>query len=267
MKRKIVSILCLFIILNSCKKNEEVILNVSPSDTFYDNTLGQTPINIDSKNTIKYRGTDPIFHYVPFDAILSNNKTHYVADPFIAIPTVHDEFNLKASVPSNNKDNYITINGINYYLLQFHFHWLSEHTIDGKDGLMEVHLVHASDAGKLAVVGILIQGGGNNQTLQDVFTASPLNFGDANNILASFNPTSLLPNNIQDYFTYGGSLTTPGGGLLVTPYLTGLRWFVFNTPIQLSTAQYSQYKALYPENNARPVQALGQRTVYHHLSN
>ena len=176
MLKKIVGILSLFIFLSSCKKDEEVILNVSPSDTFYENPLGQTPINIETNNTVKYRGTDPIFHYVAFDAILSNNKTLYAADPFIAIPTEHDEYNLKASVPSGNKDSYITINGINYYLLQFHFHWLSEHTIDGKDGLMELHLVHSSDDGKLAVVGLLIQGGGSNQILQDISAYTNIHF-------------------------------------------------------------------------------------------
>jgi len=283
MKSKIVGFLSLIIILSSCQKaivNEPsaftlselskssvVSLNTSPSNAFYDNALGQTPIDIVTKNTVKYKGNDPVFHYVSFDGIVSNNKTHYAADPFIEIPAEHDEYNLKVSVPAANKDNYITINGTKFYLLQFHFHWLSEHTIDGKDGLMEVHFVHQSDAGQLSVIGVLIQGGEKNKNLQKLFTVSPLNFGDLNATVAAFNPLNLLPENRQDYFTYSGSLTTPGGGLTVTPYLTGLKWFVFKAPIYLSNIQYNQYKSVYPEANARPVQMLGARVVYHHMAN
>ena len=67
--------------------------------------------------------------------MLLYNQTHYVADPLNeSDPEAHDEYNLKVSVPAGNKDNYITINNTNYYLSQFHFHWRSEHKINGQDG-------------------------------------------------------------------------------------------------------------------------------------
>ena len=64
------------------------------------------------------------------------------------IPEAHDEYNLKVSVPAGNKDNYITINNTNYYLSQFHFHWRSEHKINGQDGAMECILYIRQIQGK-----------------------------------------------------------------------------------------------------------------------
>ena len=47
------------------------------------------------------------------------------------------------------------------------------------------------------------------------------------NVLNNVNPALLLPTDTYHYFTYSGSLTTPGGGLLVLPLICkGLKWFV-----------------------------------------
>ncbi|MCX7246128.1 MAG: carbonic anhydrase family protein [Burkholderiales bacterium] len=42
-----------------------------------------------------------------------------------------------------------------YKLLQFHFHTPSEEKVNGKAYPLVAHLVHRSDAGKLAVVAVL----------------------------------------------------------------------------------------------------------------
>jgi carbonic anhydrase len=55
--------------------------------------------------------------------------------------------------------NSITYGGTKFELLQFHFHTPSEHTIDGKAAPMEVHFVHKSPEGKLAVVGVMLKRG------------------------------------------------------------------------------------------------------------
>jgi carbonic anhydrase len=47
----------------------------------------------------------------------------------------------------------IQVYGKAYTLLQLHFHSPSEHTMNGKEYAMEVHLVHKNDEGQLAVVG------------------------------------------------------------------------------------------------------------------
>lgn len=40
-------------------------------------------------------------------------------------------------------DRYIVIDGVRYDLVQFHFHTLSEHTVNGEHYDMEMHFVHA----------------------------------------------------------------------------------------------------------------------------
>jgi carbonic anhydrase len=53
----------------------------------------------------------------------------------------------------------ITVNGKVYELDKMHWHMPSEHTINGQRYPLEVHLVHKSGAGDLAVIGILYQYG------------------------------------------------------------------------------------------------------------
>ena len=50
--------------------------------------------------------------------------------------------------------NWIEVDGVRYQLLQFHFHAPSEHTVAGKPFEIEVHFVHKSEEGNLAVVGL-----------------------------------------------------------------------------------------------------------------
>uniref|UniRef100_A0A2N9GU36 Carbonic anhydrase n=1 Tax=Fagus sylvatica TaxID=28930 RepID=A0A2N9GU36_FAGSY len=50
---------------------------------------------------------------------------------------------------------YIQINDTQYVLQQCHWHSPSEHTINGRRFDLEVHMVHESSDGKIAVVGIM----------------------------------------------------------------------------------------------------------------
>nr|WP_245671735.1 carbonic anhydrase family protein [Nocardia amamiensis] len=63
---------------------------------------------------------------------------------------------VQANLPAGN-GNRIVIDGVPFDLAQFHFHLPSEHTLDGAGTTMEVHFVHKSAAGKLAVLGVLMQ--------------------------------------------------------------------------------------------------------------
>ncbi|KAK1267226.1 hypothetical protein QJS04_geneDACA000330 [Acorus gramineus] len=49
----------------------------------------------------------------------------------------------------------ININGTEYVLVELHWHWPSEHYIDGRRYALELHMVHKSSDGKIAVIGIL----------------------------------------------------------------------------------------------------------------
>ena len=57
------------------------------------------------------------------------------------------------------------LDGKTYKLLQFHFHRLSETTIDGKHFPLESHLVHKASDGTMMVVAVLFQYGSKNPTL------------------------------------------------------------------------------------------------------
>jgi carbonic anhydrase len=147
----------------------------------------------------------------------------------------------------------LTIGDETYQLAQFHFHTPSEHTINGKSYDMEVHFVHKDAQGHLAVVGIMIEKGAANATLQSIWDNLP---EEENEEKATpgvvFNGKALMPAN-QNYFNYSGSLTTP-------PCSEGVNWNVMTTSIQASEAQIAAFKKLFTVN-ARPVMALNNRVL------
>merc|ERR1712228_495406 len=49
----------------------------------------------------------------------------------------------------------VTVEGVKYTLRQFHFHTPSEHTLDDRQYEMEMHLVHTTDDGDIAVLGYI----------------------------------------------------------------------------------------------------------------
>ena len=151
----------------------------------------------------------------------------------------------------------IVSDGETYNLAQFHFHAPSEHTIDGESYPMELHFVHRSEAGVIAVVGLMIEvGDADNAGLAPVFDNMPPEASQDGTAAAiagqTISAASLLPAD-QHYFTYSGSLTTP-------PCSEGVKWHVITTPITISQAQFDAYTALYPMT-ARPLQPINDRTV------
>ncbi|KAH9648804.1 alpha carbonic anhydrase 4 [Citrus sinensis] len=66
----------------------------------------------------------------------------------------------------------MNINGTVYKLLQCHWHTPSEHTFNGSSYEMELHLVHLSSDGKLAVTGIVYEYGRPDPFLSKVRTVS-----------------------------------------------------------------------------------------------
>lgn len=146
------------------------------------------------------------------------------------------------------------INDEKYQLLQIHFHSPSEHLLDGQLKPLEIHLVHKSADGKLAVIGILVSEGEEHAFIQSLLNESR-KISEGNKKIKGdllFNPLQLFPDDRTNY-QYEGSLTTP-------PCSEGVKWFVFSTPIQLSVKQIDEFKKFY-SNNARPLQNLNHRKV------
>lgn len=146
----------------------------------------------------------------------------------------------------------LTLDGVPYKLVQFHFHTPSEERINGKTYPMVAHLVHKNADGKLAVVGIMLKEGKPNTALKAVFDNLPHTEGAKKTLEGNFNVADMLPVE-QGYYKYIGSLTTP-------PCSEGVRWQVLKQPIEVSKAQINAFRKLY-KLNARPVQPLNGRKV------
>ncbi|GHH03772.1 carbonic anhydrase family protein [Comamonas sp. JC664] len=150
----------------------------------------------------------------------------------------------------------VQVDGNTYHLAQFHFHTPSEHTKDGVEYPLEVHLVHTDANGTPAlVVGVLIKEGFVHPALFTAFRNLPKYAGEHSQPTgAVINASSLLPLN-RAFFKYAGSLTTP-------PCTEGLQWYVMKNPIEMSDAQIASFQRLpYLNPNNRPLQPLNGRVV------
>ena len=147
----------------------------------------------------------------------------------------------------------LTVGETSYDLKQYHFHAPSEHTVDGAHFPMEMHLVHQSADGALAVLGVLIAEGAKNSAFEPIWSNLPDEPGETWHLdHLSVNVDDLLPAGHGTY-RYSGSLTTP-------PCSEGVSWFVVVEPIELSAEQIGAFTSIFSGNN-RPVQPLHDRMV------
>lgn len=198
---------------------------------------GQSPINLTAAEFADL--TNPDFHYEPVPLNILNNG-HTVKVPYAP-------------------GSYIILEGDRYNLLQFHFHSPSEHAVEGKPWDAELHLVHQSDEGDLAVVAVLLQTDDVNGTVEyaSLSQSLPTKAGDRIRTQQTINAQNLLPNKTTTY-RYSGSLTTP-------PCSESVTWLVMTEPVSLSAAEIDGYKKLLNHNN-RPLQQLNSRAIQMDMS-
>jgi carbonic anhydrase len=202
---------------------------MDPAYTLCATGLEQSPIDIAS--TTPLNPADLQFAYQPGGLTIVNNGH-----------TIQANYNAGSTVQ---------IDGQPYELLQFHFHRPSEHTVDGDNPPMELHLVHRNGAQELAVVGLFLVEGVENAALAPVFDHMPAEEGEPEPIEdVTIHAADLLPAD-QSYWRYDGSLTTP-------PCSEAVKWHVMQTPVEVSAAQLAAYEAIF-HGNARPVQPLNAR--------
>lgn len=148
----------------------------------------------------------------------------------------------------------ITIPGGTYEARQFHFHAGSEHTIDGEQFALEMHVVHRSADDGLAVVAVMIEVGAENEALAPVFDHIPTEVSDEPETIdgETIDLAAVLPD-VRTYYQYQGSLTTP-------PCSEGVAWHVLTTPVEISQEQLDAVTRVVV-GNVRPVQPLGDRTI------
>ncbi|CAF4764247.1 unnamed protein product [Rotaria sp. Silwood1] len=182
-----------------------------------------------------------------------------------------------------------------YEFVNFHLHWGqnyksgSEHQINSENYAGEIHCVYLNSAiNQYAVLGIFIQTiksnssssestghkrkkrktkretiNTNNDTLaaweQYFSTADPLN--DTNESAGiSLQLSTLMNTNLNNFYRYSGSLTTP-------PCSENVIWSVFQTPIQISDDELEMFRLDIFSENFRNPQPLNKRIVYRSFPN
>ncbi len=214
----------------------------------------QSPVNIFNEVSADLYVLRFQYHPIPLSVV---NNGHTLQANYYSASQGNNVTIGGKSYPVQTKPVYesrLMIGDVPYQLLQFHFHTPSEHTHQGERYPMEVHLVHKSADGNLAVVGILLKRGNANPALQKVLDNATSDINKVTTVhKLSLNATDLLPADKQ-LFHYSGSLTTP-------PCSENVNWFVMKTPMEVSGGQIELFKKMIGEN-ARPLQPMHWRSMF-----
>lgn len=173
-------------------------------------------------------------------AALAHLEFDYAASPGAIVNNGHT-----IVVQLDDATNELMVDGEAHTLLQFHFHAESEHRVDGKAYPLELHLVHASEEGGLAVFGLFLEEGAENAALAEVFDKMAESTEVPLALDTDLNLTALIPDQGHGW-NYSGSLTTP-------PCTEGVNWNVHATPITVSAEQLAAFTSLH-DGSFRPVQ-------------
>lgn len=202
----------------------------------------QSPINITTNNTTYDPNLSPLLFTLNSDTELKviNNGSPGVT---------------KTAVRANLVDpgaGSVTVGGDTYRLAQFHFHTPAENLENGYKFPMEMHLVFTDAKSNILVVGRWVEVGADNKALDSIFSNVPHSVTDTLTV-DHFNLNALIPSNLES-FRYDGSLTTP-------PYSENVKWIDLAQPMDMSAAQINAFSSMFPNGDAREVQALNGRPV------
>ena len=120
-----------------------------------------------------------------------------------------------------------------YELQQFHFHWGSEHTVDGGRYSGELHFVtrkttgDSTDYDAYTVMGVLLESDSSlsvTGSWLELYNNIPTDYEDVNSV-SGLDVTEFLPSSMT-YYHYEGSLTTPACSEVV-------QWFVLKNPVSV----------------------------------
>jgi len=176
------------------------------------------------------------------------------------ISLVNNGHTIQMNVPAGQT---LTLDsGAVYDLLQFHFHTISEHTVNQLAYPLEMHLVHKlRKGGKLLVLGIFFDTNEVSTKADDIL-ASFWDYLPGPGFNAPKNEVkvhlSSLPSAIarSSFYNYKGSLTTP-------PLSEGVTWIVAKEPLKCSDSQLRIFcQRLKLDANFRPPQPLGERSIH-----
>lgn len=181
-------------------------------------------------------------------AAQTRNSLKLPVEPATRYKIENNGHTLQAAPLTNNVN--IHIDQTLFQLKQFHFHIPSEYTFKGKHFPMEAHFVHQSATGELAVISVMFKEGKSNPALNPLL-AQILKPGQS--LTQTININALYPQSTA-HFRLNGSLTTP-------PCSEGVKWIVFETPVNASKGQIETMRKIIGHNNNRPLQPLNARVI------
>ncbi|XP_059156658.1 carbonic anhydrase-like isoform X2 [Physella acuta] len=218
-----------------------------------------------------------------FDETLANNPLviNYKTERNLSVE--NNGHSYKANINEESTISGGPLGSGKYRLVQFHFHWGrddkcgSEHTYKGKMYPSELHLVHynaekyssfneaVTQPDGLAVLGVFIKVGTVDHEAFKILSDNATRVkckSFKTDTGADFDPSTLLPDSISNYWTYEGSLTTP-------PCCESVQWIVLQQPISVSPEQIRAFRNLCCDENGskrildnfRPPLPLGAREL------
>ncbi|XWS53301.1 hypothetical protein CRYUN_Cryun11dG0145200 [Craigia yunnanensis] len=152
----------------------------------------------------------------------------------------------------------IEINGTEYVLHQCHWHSPSEHTINGRRYNLELHLVHESADGKVAVVGIMYKIGRPDSFLSSLVDhlAAITDVTEGERVVGVIDPRHIKIGS-RKYYRYIGSLTVP-------PCTENVVWSIVRKVRTVTREQVRLLRVAVHDasnTNARPLQPINNRSV------
>lgn len=235
----------------------------------------QSPIDIETEETL----LDAEFGRSPLEVHYHLQAVHGsgAADHAEGVDEIWNLVNRGSTlcVDITNSQSYITggpCREYSYVLEEFHLHWGetdsagSEHFVNGLSTAAEIHAVHWNedlyscyeDAAKsnegiviLAVFLKLSEYQCNDNVYYMSNNLEDLDYRDDSITIQpspnEFNLRSILPDNVEKYWSYQGSFCTP-------PCYETVTWIVFETPSHVTSRVLNKLRALrtYCENETRP---------------
>lgn len=209
----------------------------------------QSPVRIDPDDTQPANLPALHVHY-PHDATVTMKYIREDTDEPDGCTVRGDEETVRAELTPGVGS--LTVGGVTYGLVQFHWHTPSEHLRSARDYPIEMHFVHQDASGHTLVVGVWVRPGPINPTLGRLYDHL-VSECSADDRVGHIDVGALLPRRHTSY-RYDGSLTT-------APYTEHVQWVMLTDPITASPRQIDRFRTMFPTGNRRDVQDLNDRVV------
>ncbi|MEV8374693.1 carbonic anhydrase family protein [Kribbella sp. NPDC056861] len=214
----------------------------------------QSPIDIRTQHAVHSPALPALHVHYPHSLDLSVHYESKDGGQSGGCETRTAEETVLAQIPAGAA--WVTVAGVRYDLVNFHFHTRSEHRLNGHQFPLEQHFVHSGPSGEKLVIALFITTGGHGGTLQDKVLATVPAECDEDVHLVRANLATALPHDLSTY-RYQGSLTT-------TPFTEPVSWFVLNHIREILPASLAHFQTRFPDGDSRTLQPLNGRTVKYH---